>query len=192
MLESFHFDVYISGMTVALPQIFSSLISSIVIQKFKRKTINFVCFGCAFVTSFALIFIWDQNVDDSDPENLSTHILVLVLIFLLQFSITTQYTTFYIYTNEVFATQARMIAISIISLIGGLVTTGTSFIIGVCLENHFPIMIIFTFLSAVCVLLTIYLPETLGKVPRDIIDELQIGKSRSIDQSSDQLTKNLS
>jgi hypothetical protein len=95
------------------------------------------------------------------------------LIFLFQYSISEQYSVFYVYLNEVFPTQARMITISMISLTGGLATTFTPKITSLCLDNNFPVMIIFSSLSGLCILITLYLPETHKKVPKEVIDELQ-------------------
>jgi uncharacterized membrane protein len=65
-----------------------------------------------------------------------------------------------------------MIAISIISLMGGLMAAVTSLIIGYCLENEFHVMIIFTILSGLCILISFYLPETFEKETKEMIEEL--------------------
>lgn len=83
------------------------------------------------MSSATLIFLWDQN--EEAETSLAVNIVILVLLFLFQLAIAKQYSVFYVFSNEVFPTQARVISMSLISLMGGLMTTVTAKVVGVCL-----------------------------------------------------------
>ena len=68
MIDSFNFNIFISGLGVAIPQLLSTFISQYVIDKCRRKFINYSCFGCGLVTSLILLFLWDQNDDTLDVD----------------------------------------------------------------------------------------------------------------------------
>lgn len=131
MLGSFKFDIYINALALASSQVLANFTAGVVISKFKRRWISFTCFGSTLLCSVALIFLWDQN--EETESSLATNIIILILLFLFQFSITKQYGVFYVLSNEAFPTQARLIAISLISLTGGLMSTVTAKVVGVCL-----------------------------------------------------------
>lgn len=155
MINSFHFSMYINGLAISLSQILANFTASFVISRFRRRRIGFACFGCTLISATTLIFVWDQNSNDS---NISKNLVILVLVFLLQFAITKQYCIYYVYLNEVVPTQARMISVSLVGLTGGLASTSASGVIGICLDNGFPVMVVFAILSGVCILIVIYLP----------------------------------
>jgi hypothetical protein len=131
MLSSFHFDIYINGFALASSQVLANFTAAFVISRFKRKLLCFACFGCTLMSSVALIFLWDQN--EEAEASLAVNIIILVLLFLFQLAIAKQYSVFYVFSNEVFPTQARVISMSLISLMGGLMTTVTAKVVGVCL-----------------------------------------------------------
>ena len=170
MLDSFNFSIYINGIAIGISQIMAHFSGSYLVSRFKRRYISFCCFASAFACSTILIFLWDQNGQQS---SLAADVIILFLIFIFQFSITLQYSIFYVYLNEVYPTQARMIAVSTIGLAGGLQTTLTSKIIGYCISVNFPVMIIFTTLSGICILILRFLPETFRTAPKEMIEELQ-------------------
>lgn len=170
MLSSFNFSIYINGFAIGISQIMAHFSGSYLVSRFKRRYICFACFAATFICSIILIFLWDQNGKQS---NIVADIIILILIFIFQFAITLQYSIFYVYMNEVYPTQARMIASSTIGLTGGLQTTLTSKIIGYCMSINFPVMVIFTILSGICILIIRFLPETFRAVPKEMIDELQ-------------------
>lgn len=66
MIDSFNFNIFISGLGVAVPQVLSTFASQYVIGKYKRKLINYSCFGCGLITALILLFLWDQNDDSLD------------------------------------------------------------------------------------------------------------------------------
>lgn len=134
MIGSFNFDIFISGLGVAIPQLLSTFISQYIIDKYRRKMINYSCFGCGLVTSIILLFLWDQNDDSLDLEHLGVPIIVLALIFINQLAISVQFTVFFIYLNEVYPTQARVIGMSTVSFFGAITTTANPLLIGVCFQ----------------------------------------------------------
>lgn len=170
MLSSFHFNIYINGIAIGISQILANFSASYFVSRFKRRYTGFACFTSTFICSTILVFVWDQNGNES---SLTAEIVILLLIFTFQFSITLQSSIFYVYLNEVYPTQARMIAVSTIGLTGGLQTTLSSKIIGYCMGVDFPVMIIFTTLSGICILILRFLPETFRTAPKELIKELQ-------------------
>jgi hypothetical protein len=88
-----------------------------------------------------------------------------VLIFLFELAISFEFTIFYVYMNEVFPTQARVVGTSVVSLVGEAVVIFSSEIIDLCFLNDFPVMILFSSLSFVCIVISLGLPETFQKVP---------------------------
>jgi hypothetical protein len=63
---------------------------------------------------------------------------------------------------------------------GGLMATGTPYLINVCTINNFNIMILFAILSALSICLSYQLPETMNEPITDVIEELvQQIRSRS-------------
>jgi hypothetical protein len=123
MLSSFQFDIYINALALASSQVLANFTAAFVISRFKRRLLSFACFGCTLLSSVALIFLWDQS--EETESTLATDIAILILLFLFQLSIAKQYSVFYVFANEAFPTQARVIAISLVSLMGGLMATVT-------------------------------------------------------------------
>lgn len=122
----------------------------------KRKAIAYMCFIATGVCSLVLIFLWKQRGEEESSS--AEQMGVLVLIFVFELFIAIEFTIFYVYQNEIFPTQARVIATSVVSLVGEAVVIFASEIIDLCLENGFPVMIIFAALSGVCVVISFMLP----------------------------------
>lgn len=129
----------------------------------KRKLLAYICFGLTGVCSVILIFTWKQRGEEESTA--AEQLIVLILIFLFSLSISIEFTIFYVYQNELFPTQARLIGTSVVSLVGEGVVIFGSEIIDLCLENGFPVMIIFASLSSLCIFVSFLLPETFQKVP---------------------------
>lgn len=64
----------------------------------------------------ALIFLWNQG---SKIADLGSSIGVLILIFIFRFSVTVEYTFFYVYYNEIYPTQVRVLGTSFVLFVGG-------------------------------------------------------------------------
>jgi hypothetical protein len=92
-----------------------------------------------------------------------------VFIFIFRFAVSVEYTFFYVYYNELYPTQIRVIGTSMVSVMGGAMVTIAPEIIDGCIHGGFPIMIIFAILSAFSAICSYKLPETLHKTPADVI-----------------------
>lgn len=84
-----------------------------------------------------------------------------------------EYTVFYVYFNELFPTQVRAIGTGVVSLAGGVMIMVNPEIIAVCESAGFHIMILFAAGSVVCLVCSYFLPETYGKTPEDVVEELK-------------------
>lgn len=104
---------------------------------------------------------------------MSKSIGVLAFIFLFRFAISLEYTFFYVYFNELYPTQIRVIGTSMVSVMGGIMVTIAPEVIDGCISSGFPIMIIFAILSAFSAVCSYKLPETLHQVPADVVEELR-------------------
>ena len=87
MLNSFNLNIYINGVVVQSSQILACIFSTFTISRLSRKVYSFVCFVIVFLCAFALVFIWDQN--NKEIADLESNIIILIVIFVLQFTITT-------------------------------------------------------------------------------------------------------
>ena len=105
-----------------------------------------------------------------EVPSIGSSIGVLALIFIFRFMITSEYTFYYVYFNEIYPTQVRVIGTSLITVFGAATITIVPEIIDVCLSNNFPIMAVFAVLSVGSILLSWRLPETLNIPPPDIIE----------------------
>jgi hypothetical protein len=104
----------------------------------------------------------------------------LALIFIFRFAVSLEYTFFYVYFNELYPTQIRVIGTSLVSVMGGVMVTIAPEIIDACIGSGFPVMILFTVLSALSAVCSRKLPETLHRVPSDVIEELRVDSSSII------------
>ena len=93
--------------------------------------------------------------------------------------IATEYTFFYVYFNEVYPTQIRVLGTSLVSLMGATVVTVAPEIIDGCIQGGFPIMILFAILSGISMICSWKLPETLNITPPEIIQELRENTKQS-------------
>jgi hypothetical protein len=120
MLDKFKMNIFINGLVVGVSEIISYPICYSIIMKSKRQYVAYACFAAAFVCSMILTFIWNQNEEN---PNIGESIGVLILIFIFRFAVSVEYTFFYVYFNEVYPTQIRVIATSLISVMGGAMVT---------------------------------------------------------------------
>ena len=125
------------------------------ITRITRKKTAYGCFAATFICSVVLIFIWDQG---NDNASIAGSIGVLVLIFVFRFAISLEYTVFYIYFNEVYPTQIRVLGTGLVSTMGGVMVTVAPEIIQACISGGFPIMILFAVLSGISIFLSSRLP----------------------------------
>jgi hypothetical protein len=110
----------------------------------------------------------------------SKSIGVLAFIFLFRFAISLEYTFFYVYFNELYPTQIRVIGTSLVSVMGGIMVTIAPELIDGCISSGFPIMVLFAILSAFSAACSYKLPETLHKVPADLVEELRADAKASM------------
>ena len=80
------------------------------------------------------------------------------MIFIFRFAISLEYTYFYVYFNELYPTQIRVLGTGLVATMGGVTVTLAPIIIQLCIDGGFPIMIIFAVLSAVSGFLSSRLP----------------------------------
>lgn len=174
MLDQFKLNIFINGLVIGVSEIIAYPVCYFLIMKSRRQYIAYACFAATFVCSVILTFIWNQG--DQNPD-VASSIGVLALIFVFRFAISLEYTFFYVYFNECYPTQIRVIGTSLVSVMGGIVVTIAPEIIDACISGGFPIMILFAVLSGLSALCSYKLPETFQKTPPDVIQELRIAIS---------------
>lgn len=84
---------------------------------------------------------------------------------MFELAISFEFTIFYVYQNELYPTQARVVGTSVVSLVGQGIAIFSSEIIDLCFANDFPVMILFSSLSFLCIIISLRLPETYQKKP---------------------------
>lgn len=193
MLGEFEFDLFINGLAVGLSQLVAYMGTFFIVERAKRKLLANVCFGVTLACAVALLFVWDQGSDEETSTG--RQIAILLLIFLFQLAISVEFTVFYVYENELYPTQARVIGTSIVSLVGEGVVIFAEPILDLCFEEGVPVMIIFAVLAALCIGINFQLPETFRKVPEELILEFREKSSQyksKISGRKDQLTSGYS
>lgn len=115
------------------------------------------------VCSTVLVFIWDQN--SSEVRDVRSNLIVLMLIFVLEFAITVEYSFLYIYINELFPTQVQILGFGFNEIFGAMTLVSSKWLISFCLNGGIKIMIIFAVLAALSMVCSYFLPETRGKMP---------------------------
>jgi len=168
MLDEFKLNIFINGLVIGVSEIIAYPICYYIIMKTKRRIVAYACFITTFVCSFVLIFLWDQG--SKTTPDIGSSIGVLIFIFIFRFAISVEYTFFYVYFNELYPTQVRVLGTGLVSLCGGIMVTVAPEIIDSCIEGGFPIMILFAVLSIFCVFFSYRLPETFQKTPPDVIE----------------------
>jgi hypothetical protein len=86
MLDQFKFSIFVNGLAVESSTLLASLLSWCMVFKYKRRVVAMVSFGILLASSAVLVFIWDQ--DKEQVTDISSDILVLCFIFVVQFAIT--------------------------------------------------------------------------------------------------------
>jgi hypothetical protein len=79
---------------------------------------------------------------------------------------------FFVYWSEVLPTQARVIGIAVVSIVGSLSIVFADLIITLCKNSGVSIMIIFAACAFVSILASLKLPETLNQPPPDLVEEI--------------------
>ena len=90
--------------------------------------------------------------------DLTNSIVVIVLFFVFRFAICLEYATFFIYFNELYPTQVRVLGTSLVSSIGGIMAIIAPLLLEYCFQVGFPVMVIFTFMSVFCLYYSKQLP----------------------------------
>ena len=113
-------------------------------------------------------------------------VTIMIVFFLMSFTITSQYIFLEVYVLELYPTQIRLIGDSFAQIIGGIAIAFVDFIIDGCEDSGFSVMIVFCIFAALSMVVSSRLPETFGKTPPDFIKELEphhihisIGKGQS-------------
>lgn len=156
MLSQFDFDFFINGLAIGISQLTAYIGTFFIVERARRKLLANVCFGVTFACAFILFFVWDQGSDEKTST--AQQAIIMLLIFLFQLAISVEFTVFYVYENELYPTQARVIGTSIVSLIGEGVVIFAEAFLDLCFEYDIPVMIIFAALAGLCVSINLQLP----------------------------------
>ena len=175
ILDQLNFNIFISGFVVESGQLLSGVLSYFLIYKVERRKMAIASFSIIAGCSLLLLFLWDQS--GKQPGGRLTNILVLFFIFVIEFAISNEFNFYCVYLNEVLPTQVRIIGIGFIKTFGAAMVMSTPAIINWCISSGFPLMIIFGVLAGFSAWCSFILPETLGKRPAEVIDELKEEKS---------------
>ena len=92
-----------------------------------------------------------------------------MLLFVVIFAISIEYTFFYVYLTELYPSQIRVVGISLITLTSGITLAVTQLIIDKSIESGFSVMIIFCMFAAASIVASFFLPETFQMKPVDMI-----------------------
>ena len=179
MLDQFKFSIFVNGLVVQSSLIIACLITTFIVNRFPRRAFNSFAYAIIMICALVLIFIWDQNKEE--VTDIWSNVAVLALIFVNQFIVIAEFNFFLVYINELFPTQVRIIGIGFIKIFGGLSQTLAAPLISVCLSSGFKIMIVFGVLALICTFCTWLIPETFGKMPAELIEELRIIKGNNLD-----------
>lgn len=167
MLDQFNFSIFINGLVVQSSQLLAGIVTFFIIRKLNRRIVACICFSIILVSATTLAFIWDQ--DQQQVSDVSSNIIVLIFVFILEFAITVEFNFFIVYINELFPTQVRIIGIGFIEIFGTMVLVGSKSIISLCIEGGIKIMGLFAVMAALCAACSYLLPETKGKQPAETI-----------------------
>jgi len=170
MLNQFDFNVFVSGSVIEASQILVSIFGYLAIYRVPRRISGMISFTIIMICSIILVFIWDQN--GSDDGDSTRKIVVLIFIFVIEMVVSNSFNFYAIYLNELFPTQVRVIGTGFIKTWGSLTSMVSSQIINACLNGGFSIMLLFAILAAFSIFLSYLLPETHGKRPPEMVDEL--------------------
>ena len=96
----------------------------------------------------------------------------MIMVFFIEMVVTNAFNNYLVYLNELYPTQIRGVAMGFIKIFGAVTIMLSSRIVNACLNSGFKIMILFTILAVISVVLYYLLPETFGKRPPEMIEEL--------------------
>ena len=127
------------------------------INRFRRKVVAVVTFTIVLICSLVLIWLYRPKAEAQSPA-LSSNIGILAAIFVITFSITTEWTFFLVYVTELYPTQLRVIGTSLVSMFSAINLAVASFIINGAITSGFSVMIVFSIFAAVSLVLSFFLP----------------------------------
>ena len=156
MLGQFNFNIYVNGLVIESAQVFAGLIPFFTIYKIPRRWEGVVSFGIICACSIVLIFVWDQNATSSSST--ANSVLTLMFMFLVVLVVSSAFTFYAVYLNELFPTQVRIVGIGFIKSWGALTGMASSEIISACFNSGFKIMILFAILAGISMIITWALP----------------------------------
>lgn len=83
---------------------------------------------------------------------------MLLLVFVLEFAVTTEFNFFVIYITELYPTQVRVIGNGLVQIFGSAVLLVAEQIISGCFSSGFRIMILFALMAGLSVVCSAFLP----------------------------------
>ena len=155
-MTQFDFSIYINGVFIQSAQLISGIICCFIINCAPRRVRAICSFCIVLICSFILIFIWDQ--DNQHLSDINSNLLVLTIVFILEFAITTEFNFFAIYVTELYPTQVRVIGIGCAQIFGSAILLVAEEIINACLRSGFRIMILFVLMAALSIVCSAFLP----------------------------------
>lgn len=177
MMDQFRFNIFVDGLVVGFSELLAYPLCYFLIMLFSRRGMAFFCFSLTTATSLLLFFTWSDSPTQGNG-------LLLVLIFVLRFTITVEYTFFYVYFMELYPTQVRVLGTSFVALCGGVMVSMAPEIIDFFKNNGFPITLLFALFSVLAIVCSYFLPESFHTVPPEVILELKSRDSRSMSSST--------
>jgi hypothetical protein len=156
MLNQFNFDIFLNGAAIESAQIFAGIFGYLTIYRLPRRLEGCVSFAVIMLCSVVLIFIWDQ--DETEITDIRANIVVLLLVFFIELTVSNAFNFYAVYLNELYPTQIRIIGVGFIKTFGSLTIMTSSQIINACLNSGFKIMLLFAILAAFSIFLSYILP----------------------------------
>lgn len=76
----------------------------------------------------------------------------------MQFSVSTEFASFYVYFNEIYPAQVRVLGTGLVAASSGILYTFSQKLIEICYSYDFKVMIVITALAAACLICSYLLP----------------------------------
>jgi hypothetical protein len=96
MIDEFQLNIFVNGIVMSLSEMCSYVMSYLMIRITPRKSMGYFGFTVVFVCSIILNFTWKVNEDRS---SIMQNISVLILVCILRFFASMEYTFFMVYIN---------------------------------------------------------------------------------------------
>jgi MFS family permease len=122
ILSEFELNIFVEGLVVGLSEFVSYPLCYYLITRTKRQLLAYRCFAVAAACQILLIFVWNQGATANFSSTYESCLLML-LIFVFRFAISVEYAFFFVYVNELFPTQVRVLGLNFVSVIGAVFVT---------------------------------------------------------------------